>query len=273
MEARRFGSLVTGMAVLEKLAAAPKGASVTALARLLELDKGYLHRLLRTLERLGYVEQSPTTKLFHTTVKFVTLASVILQNLDVLEAAPPVMRRLLGASGESVHLARRIKTGGVYIAQELPSAGERVEIEIGSQPELHCAASGKALLAFLDEAEIRALVSEPFPRHTHRTISSLDDLVGDLKAARARGYALDDEECEADIRCLAAPIFDAIGRAVASIGVSGPTSRLTLRRVPTLGSLVAGAAEEISLKIGGEFPLVLSAAGVTTTARFSQASP
>jgi DNA-binding IclR family transcriptional regulator len=254
MEARRVGSLSTGLRVLESLAAIPNGASVTDLARELDLDKGYLHRLLRTLEQLGYVEQNSSTKIFRPTVKFVALASVILQNLDVLISAPPVMRRLLMSSGEAVHLARRIKTGGVYVAQERPSQRVSVETEIGSQPELYCTATGKALLAFLDDIEVRALVDEPFVQYTHRTIADFEGLSRDLASVRTRGYAVDDEERNSGVRCVAAPIFDIMGVTVASIGISGPTTRLGVERVPELGALVLAAAIEITSQIGGRSP-------------------
>jgi DNA-binding IclR family transcriptional regulator len=249
-----MGSLSTGIGVLEKLASIPNGATVTDLSLDLGLDKGYLHRLLRTLEQLGYVEQSRDSKIFKPTVKFVAVASVILKNLDVLVAAPPAMRRLLMSSGEAVHLARRIKTGGVYVAQERPSQRVSVETEIGSQPELYCTATGKALLAFLDEGEISELVQEPFVQHTHRTIANLENLQRDLVSVRSRGYAVDDEERSSGVRCVAAPIFDIMGKVVASIGISGPSSRLPVDRVPEYGELVVTAAYEITSQIGGRLP-------------------
>jgi DNA-binding IclR family transcriptional regulator len=249
-----MGSLSTGIGVLEKLASIPNGATVTDLSLDFGLDKGYLHRLLRTLEQLGYVEQSRDSKIFRPTVKIVAVASVILKNLDVLVAAPPVMRRLLMSSGEAVHLARRIKTGGVYVAQERPSQRVSVETEIGSQPELYCTATGKALLAFLDEAEIAELVQDPFVQHTHRTIANLENLQRDLVSVRSRGYAVDDEERSSGVRCVAAPIFDIMGKVVASIGISGPSSRLPVDRVPEYGELVVTAAYEITSQIGGRLP-------------------
>jgi IclR family acetate operon transcriptional repressor len=255
MEQRRFGSLVAGIDVLEKLAATPEGASVTDLAGALALDKGYLHRLLRTLGQRGYVEQDPTSKTFRATVKLVALASVILRNLDVLSAAPPVMRRLLESSGETVHLARRVAGGGVYVAQARPSARISVDTEIGSQPQLHCTATGKALLAFSGPGELRSLLKEPLARFTPRTLSSLAELESDLAAARERGYALDDGEGSEDLRCVAAPIFDMTGKVMACLGMSGPINRLSLERLSELGLEVAAAAAEISRMIGGRLPV------------------
>jgi DNA-binding IclR family transcriptional regulator len=255
MEQRRFGSLVAGIDVLEKLAATPEGASVTDLAGALALDKGYLHRLLRTLEQRGYVEQDPTSKAFRATVKLVALASVILHNLDVLSAAPPVMRRLLESTGETVHLARRVAGGGVYVAQARPSARISVETDIGSQPQLHCSATGKALLAFSGPEELRSLLKEPFERFTPRTLTGFAELETDLARARARGYAVDDGEGSEDLRCVAAPIFDMTGKVMACLGMSGPMSRLSRQRLDELGLEVAAAAAEVSRMIGGRSPV------------------
>ena len=255
MEQRRFGSLVAGIDVLEKLAATPEGASVTDLAGALALDKGYLHRLLRTLEQRGYVEQDPTSKTFRATVKLVALASVILHNLDVLSAAAPVMRRLLEWSGETVHLARRVSGGGVYVAQARPSARISVETDIGSQPQLHCSATGKALLAFSGPDELRSLLKEPFVRYTPRTLTTFAELAIDLAAARERGYAVDDREGSEDLRCVAAPIFDMTGKVIACLGMSGPMNRLSFERLSEFGLEVAAAAADISRMIGGRLPV------------------
>jgi DNA-binding IclR family transcriptional regulator len=255
VEGRRFGSLVVGIEVLEKLASNPDGGSVTSLAAELGLDKGYLHRLLRVLEDLGYIDQDPYTKIFRSTVKLVSLSTVILQHLDVLVAGPPVMRRLLQATGEAVHLARRIKTGGVYVAQERPSLQVSVETEIGSQPELHCTATGKALIAYLADDELAELVREPLTKHTRRTIPTVADLTRELSSVRSSGFAVDDEELNPGVRCVAAPIFDMTGKTIACLGLSGPTSRVTLERVSELGVSVREAADEITAALGGSRPL------------------
>jgi IclR family acetate operon transcriptional repressor len=215
------------------------------------LDKGYAHRLLRALEVKGYVQQDPTTKLFSATAQVIALAGRVLRHVDILSAAPAVMRELLAASGESVHLARRVPSGGVYVAQERPAARISVETQIGSAPELHCTATGKALLAFADEEEWRPLLPKSLVRHTPSTRTTLSALRLDLAETRLRGYAVDDQELSPEVRCVAAPIFDLRGKPVGSIGMSGPISRMELPRIPILGTLVAGAAAEITRQLGG----------------------
>jgi DNA-binding IclR family transcriptional regulator len=253
VETRRFGSLTAGLDILELLARSPEGVGVTDLARHVELDKGHAHRLLRELERRGYVEQDPSSKLFHATVQFVSLAGLILRNLDLLSAASPILQQLQDATGEAVHLARRVRAGGVYVAQERPTARISVETEIGSQPVLHCTATGKALFAFAED-ELRSLLTEPFTRYTHRTLTTFEELGRELAATRERGYAVDDEELSPEVRCVAAPVFDMMTKVVGCVGLSGPISRVTLDRLPELGVLVLAAAREVSSRIGGRAP-------------------
>lgn len=259
MNSTRFGSLTAGMDILERLALSPSGVSVSELSRSLGLDKGHAHRLLRALEDKGYVQQDPTSKLFSATAQVIALAGQVLRHVDILSAAPVVMRELLAASGESVHLARQVPSGGVYVAQERPAARISVETQIGSSPELHCTATGKALIAFTDERDWRPLLPKTLVRHTVTTRTTLVALRRDLAATRLLGYAVDDQELSPEVRCVAAPIFDLTGKSVGCIGLSGPISRMEPARIPVLGALVAGAAAEITRQLGGrpaEVPLV-----------------
>ncbi len=239
------------MEILERLALAPDGVSVSELSRDLGLDKGHAHRLLRVLEDRSYVQQDPASKLFSATAQVIALAGRVLRHLDIMNAAPSVMRELLAASGESVHLARRVPSGGVYVAQERPPARISVETQIGSAPELHCTATGKALIAFTEESEWRPLLPKSLIRYTQTTQTTLTALRRDLVETRLRGYAVDDQELSLEVRCVAAPIFDFMGKPVGCIGLSGPISRMELSRIPVLGVLVAGGAAEITQRLGG----------------------
>lgn len=259
-------TLTTGLDVLEVLARHPEGLGVTALARAVDGDKGNVHRLLRVLEERGYVEQDPATKLFSASVQLVSLAARVLRGLDLVSAARPVMRELSESTGEAVHLARRMRTGGVYVAREQQGGGVvTVETEIGAQPIIHATATGKALYCTADRAELARVVHEPLSRHTMRTITSMDALLADLQQVRARGYAIDDEELNLDVRCVAAPVFDLHGTPVASIGLSGPASRVTLARVEDLGRQVWAAALRITKEMGGHVPAKFGVHPTTST--------
>jgi DNA-binding IclR family transcriptional regulator len=249
---RRGGTLEAGLDILEVLAnSAAGGLGVTELARQLDLDKGNVHRLLQVLAHKGYAQQDPGSRQWSVTVQLVALARGVLRTLDVRAAAEPEVRALVDQTGEAAHLALRTRTGGVYIAQERPYGRVSVETEVGTTPVVHATATGKALLAWLDRAEWRALVRTPLPRCTSRTITTLTALDQELATVRARGYAVDDEEYQADVRCVAAPIFDHRVSVVASIGVSCPADRLPKARLGPLGATVRAAAARVTKSLGG----------------------
>lgn len=252
---RAAGALASGLDILELLAQESEGLGATAVARALGLDKGNTHRLLRMLEERGYVEQDPTTKGFRASVQLVALAGNLLRGMDLVSVARPVMRRLSDETGEAVHLARRTRAGGVYVAQERQKGGiVTVETEIGAQPVIHATATGKALYCMATDAEVSQVVHEPLQSFTVRTLTRLEDLLADLGRVRERGYAVDDEELNLDVRCVAAPIFDIYGSPVASVGLSGPAARVAHSRVGDLGNHVRTAAVRITEELGGHVP-------------------
>jgi len=252
---RGAGALGTGLDILEALAANDPGMGVTAVARLLDLDKGNVHRLLQVLGERGYVEQDPRSKAYRVSAQVVTLAGSLLRGMDLLGAAKPVMRRLSGETGEAVHLARRIRTGGVYVARERQLGGVvTVETEIGAHPIIHATATGKALFCMAGAEELAAAVAQPMTAYTPRTITSVDELLLDLAKVQKRGYAIDDEELNLDVRCVAAPIFDMYGMPMASVGISGPVTRVSLARVDELGRQVHAAAAQVTRELGGYDP-------------------
>jgi DNA-binding IclR family transcriptional regulator len=257
---RAAGALAAGLDILETLAGSASGMGVSAIARAAGQDKGNAHRLLRMLEDRGYVEQDPNTKAYRASVQLVSLAGQLLRGLDVVTTARPTMRELSSQTGEAVHLARRTKFGGVYVAQERQGGGRvTVETEIGAQPVIHATATGKAMYCLAASEELERVVQQPLRSFTIRTITSIQALMSDLERVRERGYAVDDEELNLDVRCVAAPIFDMYGAPVASIGLSGPAARVGLSRVGELGKQVRAAAVRITEEMGGHVPVTFGA--------------
>lgn len=251
MNRRASGALPTGLRILEILCVRPAGLGVTELANEMNADKGNLHRLLNVLKETGYVDQDAASKRYTATVQIVSLAGSVLRNLDLLEIARPTMRELREVTGETIHLARRTQQGGIYIAQERPFSRLSVETEIGAVVPLYCTSTGKALYADTPRDQLEDLLEAPFEAHTLRTHRTVEALIADLGEVRRRGYAVDDEEFNIGIRCLAAPISDMHGVTVASLGLSGPADRITLERIEQLGIAVRTAANKITTALGG----------------------
>jgi len=121
---------------------------------------------------------------------------------------------------------------------------------------LHSSGAGKALLAHMEPARRQRLISTmALPRETQRTITDRARLEAELDEVRTLGYAVDDEEHALGLRCVAAPVLDEFGRAVAAISVSGPSVRISVDRLPSLRSIISQAAREATRDYGGTPPI------------------
>lgn len=234
-------SLARGLKILDLLAEAGNGLSVTELAEALGVDKASASRLVATLERHGYVEKDPATRRCYLGPQVVGLSRSVLARLPLREAARPFLRQLMEATGECAHLAIPAQGKALYIDQVESPATLRVNAQVGTMNPLHCTALGKALLAF-GELTLPA----PLEAFTPRTITEPETLRRHLEEIRRRGYAVDDEEFDLGVRCVAAPVFDFDGRLAGSIGISGPSTRITPERMPALAASVVEIGKALS---------------------------
>jgi IclR family KDG regulon transcriptional repressor len=234
-------SLARGLKILDILGKTPDGASVTELAEYLQVDKASASRLASTLLSYGYVEKDTLTRRVRLGPQVVSLSRSVLTRLPLRVAARTFLHELMETTGECAHLAILAKEKVLYIDQEESPATLRVNAQVGTMNPLHCTALGKVLLAFGD-----APIPSTLESYTPHTITSKRNLRRHLEAIRQAGYAMDDEEFDLDVRCIAVPVFDFRGKVVGSIGISGPASRLSLDRLPTLAARVVEIGKALS---------------------------
>jgi DNA-binding IclR family transcriptional regulator len=234
-------SLARGLKILELLGQSQDGVSITELAETLKVDKGSASRLVSTLAHYGYAEKDEVTRRFHLGPRVVSLSRSVLTRLPLREAAKPFLRQLMEHTGECAHLAVPAQGKVLYIDQVESPATLRVNAQVGTLNPLHCTALGKVLLAFGD-LELSASL-EAF---TPRTLVDPELLRKALEQVRLQGYAVDDEEFDPGVRCIAAPVFDFRGKTVGSIGISGPATRLTPERLPELAASVVEIGKALS---------------------------
>lgn len=247
------GALHTGLDVLEVLAAHPAGLGVTAIAAELGADKGNIHRVLRSLAERGYAEQDEHTRLFTASAGLFRLAGSILRNQALTTVARPFMHTLSTELGAPVHLARRLRTGGVYVGREGNSAtGVSVDTEIGVQPPIHASATGKALFILTSPEELADLLPEDLPVFTEGTIRTRSQLWDEISHARRTGYTVDREELNRGVACVAAPVLDYSGAVVGSIGVSSFITEAHQVDLDARGRRVADIAALITERLGGK---------------------
>jgi IclR family acetate operon transcriptional repressor len=248
-------SLTRGLSILEALADAEGGLTLTDLAHRVELPASTAHRLLATLEKMGYVYQAGDLGLWYVGLQAFTVGSTFLANRDFVAQSHSYMRRLMEQSGETANLAILDGTEAVFIAQVQCHEMMRTLVKLGSRVPLHASGVGKAIFAALPDEQIEAILKVMgLPRITENTIVVPETMWAALRVIRQRGYSFDDEEHARSTRCVAATIFDEHAEPLGAISLAGPSSRLSDERIRQLGPIVAHIAEELTRKLGGKWP-------------------
>lgn len=250
----RGGALLRGLKVLELVCSSRTGFGVSEISRLTGIEKGNVHRILKTLEGAGYVSQETASRKYRAEAEVLSLARAALGGMDLIQSARQTMFQLSETLGESVHLAQRTRRGGVYVAQRRQPGRIMIETEIGAHPIIHATATGKALVAFDEWQNIEPLLEDPMTPFTEKTVTTVEQFQGEIERVRQVGYALDDEELTPDVRCVAAPIFDFFGAVIGCLGASGPASRIDNERLGVMGEAVRDAADAITHNLGGRPP-------------------
>lgn len=247
-----INSLNRGLTILEILLE-EGSTSITAMGKRLGINKSSAFRLLNTLERKGFVEQNPETYKYSLGLRFLIFAQQVSANVDIGAIAKPFLKELSTMTRETVHLAVMYGTSAMIIAQETGTELISIVTKIGDKEPFYCSAVGKAILAFLPPDEQKSIIDAlEIERMTPHTITEKAQLTGELKKIADNGYAVDDEEFHLGVRCLGVPILDHSGRSVASMGISGPASRIGLDRIEEYASAVKAVALRISGKLGFE---------------------
>ncbi|MHB8631649.1 MAG: IclR family transcriptional regulator [Candidatus Limnocylindria bacterium] len=243
---RSVQSVDRALDLLEALAGADGEVSITALAARTKLHVSTVHRLLATLLRRGYVRQNADTSRYYAGAKLATLADGRSRYSELRLAARPLLQSLVDATRETANLSVLDDTMAVYIETAASPQVVRLFTVVGNRVPLHATGAGKALLASLPQPRREALLDRTELRaHTHKTLIDRAALTRALDDARERGYALDDEEYDDGVRCVAVAVGP-IGAPVAAISISGPASRLTKQRCIELVPQMRRAASELA---------------------------
>jgi len=248
-------SLTRGLSILECLARAEGGLTLTDVAQRCSLPPSTAHRLLATLQKTGYVYQAGDLGLWYVGLQAFTVGSSFLANRDFVAQSHVSMRRLMEQSGETANLAILDETEAVFIAQVQCREIMRLLVKLGSRVPLHASGVGKAIFAALPDERIDAILKvKGLPRITENTIVAPEIMWASLQVVRQRGWSFDDEEHALGTRCVAAPIYDEHAEPLGAISLAGPTTRLPDERIKQLGPLVAHTAEELTQRLGGRWP-------------------
>ncbi|MFZ0726661.1 MAG: IclR family transcriptional regulator [Desulfobacterales bacterium] len=243
------GSLAKGMRIMELLAE-HKHLTVSGVARLMDTNRAAGHRFLATLRELGYVEKDEDDR-YRLTFKVFELGMQVANRFEIRQLARPMMQELALASGETVNLGHFGGRNILHLDRVDSLEILRMDVPIGSRAPAYCTALGKAVLAYRPAEEFeRYLARVTLKAHGPNTITRRKLFRQAIAVIREKGYAVDDEEMSAGLRCVAAPVIDHTGRAAYAISVSGPSLRMTPRRIAEISPLVLKICRRLSQKLG-----------------------
>ncbi len=224
---------------------------MTDIAEKLGFYPSTVHRILDTLKHWGYVEQDSHTQKYQLGLKVLELGMAKLHQMDLVREATRCLKKLVNQCNETVHLGALEGGEVLYLAKEESSQTIRMISYVGKRAPLHCTSLGKVLLAYLSAEERKKILEEKvLPRLTENTITDKEELEKELSKVREQGFALDREENEKDVRCVAAPIRNYQGEVIAAVSISSPIFRLDKNTQNNLKEALIETSKKISKRLG-----------------------
>lgn len=216
------------------------------------LNKSTTHRVLSSLTYMGYVRQEHETGKYGLTYKVVQLSNKVIEKTDMIHLMRPFLKQLMELTGETVHLIELEGTEAVYI-EKVVSFTNTVQMvsRIGNRIPLYCTGVGKALVAEMEDQEIKDFWEHSkIIKKTDHTITDFHEFMDCVREIREKGYALDNEENETGIRCLAVSIPDFRKTVRYAISISAPISRMNDIRIQELANYALAIKQQIILYLG-----------------------
>jgi DNA-binding IclR family transcriptional regulator len=230
-------------------------AGLPELSAAMKLHKTTAHRIAHVLESRGLLRRGIDSNRYRLGLHLYDLGCQALDHVNIRDEARPLMTRVTFEVGETAHLALLDRTEVLYIERVEAERSLTMGSKLGARNPVYCTALGKAILANIPETEVdQILGSCRIEARTRNTVKNVLALKRELEATRERGYAIDNEEIEDGVRCIAAPVLDTANRAIAAMSISGPSSRVTPDRFQLIGKTMQKAARELSTQLGHQSP-------------------
>jgi len=244
-------SLERAFSILEQVALHRDGITLAELCKGVGLHSSTTFHLVRTMVQLGYASQDPGTKRYKIGRKVFALAAGALDESELVNRATPLLERLSGETNESSHFAIRSGFDVVIVARTGGTGMFHLVDRAGAVRPANATALGKALLAALTPAQLEHYFDKTeLQRFTPKTIVERDALVAELDRVRRNGIAFDDGEFDHEVRCVAVPVYDFLGRVAGAVGISGPMWRLSLQSLHEKSKAVGQTAAAFSTELG-----------------------
>jgi IclR family acetate operon transcriptional repressor len=244
-------SLVRAFGLLDQLASHQDGLTLTEVAKLVGLPRSTAHRLLTTMQSMRYVVFDPTNCQWLVGSRALTFGGGFEAGQDIARLARPVMRSLLTNSRATVSISVPDEEEVFYVGQVRLHDDRHAIPHPGDRLPLHTTAAGKVMLAHWTDTRREASLGAVLAPRTPHSITDTAGLERELEAVRSRGYAVDDQESAAGVRCVATAVLDRRGHARAALSISGPILHMAEPRLAALGATLRFAAKRMTEDFGG----------------------
>lgn len=239
--------------ILEHLATAIDGLTVTEVARVAGGAKSSTFSTLQTLESHGLVSsegEGPQRRYF-LGLTLARYGEIAVNRVSIRDIALPELRQLTDETGLSSRVAKPERGHAVIVGRVDAPGSVRFDLHMGQRELPHCSGLGKAVMAELDDGAAREVLdSVGMPARTRKTLTDPDEFIAQLADVRQRGYSVDDEEDADGVFCVGATARNHRGECAGAISVTGLKLTITEERVHELGELVRAHAERISARLG-----------------------
>jgi DNA-binding IclR family transcriptional regulator len=249
-DAGRLSSVATAVRLMKAFSEEQVEIGISELARRLGVAKSTVHRLAVTLVADGMLERNPDTGKYRLGIALFRLGSLVRRRMILSNEARPLLRELREKVNETVHLAVLDGNEIMYVYNLESTQAIRMRSDVGVRKPAYCTAEGQAILAFQPPEVVERVVRHGLPPRTPQTITDATELRKVLDGIRQRGCAIEDEESEIGMRCVAAPLRNDAGEVVAAIGLAGPVSRLSKKALAAFIPHVIDTAAAISARLG-----------------------
>jgi DNA-binding IclR family transcriptional regulator len=244
-------SLGRAFAILEEVARHREGIGLAELSKLVGLHNSTTFHLAKTMVSLGYMRQERDSKRYRVGRPLFALAASALDEIEMVNLATPILEDLSRESGESGHFAVRMGDSVVVIARTSGAGAFQLTDRVGVVRPAHCTALGKIILASLRPDQLKRFLERvELKPSTKKSITDPSALLRQITEIRRDAIAFDDGEFNAEVRCVAVPVYNFTGEVIGALGISGPIWRMTDQVLQSRAKLVQTAAKRLSAEFG-----------------------
>jgi len=246
----RVQSIDRAVAILDCFSEEKKELRLSEISERLGLNKSTVHGIISTLKYHGFISQDEETQKYKLGIRFVQFGDLVINSMNIRNAAVPVIDAVCEKIEETVHVAMLDGLDVVWIEKRECTKSIKTSTKIGARLPAYTTADGKIIICYQNKDKIKNYLPKRIPQYTNNTITNKSEFIKKLEEMKKNGYAIDNEEYVEGLKCVAAPIFDHDGKVRFSLSTTGPAFRMNEERIKELIVIIKEAANEISQRIG-----------------------